>query len=140
MSAKQYSFHHKDSGILHPNQLMLSDWSSLDVNTPADHVVIEGWFDCLSQRVDVATGAIVDYQPPAPSDQHEWNAVSRRWQLNAAAQDKANRARFARGRIARLENDMLRPLREKALQLPGADERLQAIDDEIKALRADLQP
>jgi hypothetical protein len=40
---------------------------------------VMGEFDALSQRVDLATGEVVAYQPPAPSEHHAWNAGTKRW-------------------------------------------------------------
>jgi hypothetical protein len=53
----------------------------LDANTPPGCAAIEGEFDCLSQRVDLETGEIIDYQPPAPDEFHEW--TGKRWVMRA---------------------------------------------------------
>lgn len=49
----------------------------------ADEAWIAGLHDHLSRRVDLTTGQVVDYQPPAPPDtEYEtfaWDADSRRW-------------------------------------------------------------
>lgn len=52
------SFYHKETGKLHSNKLMASDDSMVDMNTPIDHVAIDGHHDHLSNRVDVTTGEI----------------------------------------------------------------------------------
>lgn len=40
-------------------------------------------FDWCAMRVDLATGRVVDYQPPAPLDNefetHSWDAQAKRW-------------------------------------------------------------
>jgi hypothetical protein len=49
-------------------------------NTPEGHAVYEGHVtDHSVQKVDIATGALIDYQPPAPSADHEWNPAAKRW-------------------------------------------------------------
>lgn len=57
------------------------DW--VPANIPAGCGAIDGWHDAMSYRIDLATGAVVDWQPPKPSSDaytdHEWNAQTRRW-------------------------------------------------------------
>jgi hypothetical protein len=53
---RHLSFYHKDTGILHSKRFMTSQSRDVEANTPADHVAIDGWWDCAGQRVDVATG------------------------------------------------------------------------------------
>jgi hypothetical protein len=38
-----------------------------------------GHYDGLCQRVDVQTGEVVDYQPPRPSPNHDWDEQTKRW-------------------------------------------------------------
>src|SRR5277367_2415396 len=100
---KTVSFYHKDTGIFHGNQFIGTDDATVALNTPPDHVAIDGHHDPLSKRVNldahrqiVAIEAeietvqdraqrqaeldalkallLVDYQPPAPSTDHEWDA------------------------------------------------------------------
>lgn len=134
---KEYSFFHKDTGVLAPHVLGCPD-DALEINTPADHTAIEGAHDHLSKRVDVATGEVVDYQPPAPSVDHEWNDASKRWQLSAAAQAKIDKRAAALARITQLEASQHRPLREMMLDPIGGVARVREIDAEIAALRKDL--
>jgi hypothetical protein len=136
-----FGFHHKDTGLLHQRTLMVDDLSPLasaTLSAPADHVPIEGVFDYQSQRVDLATGAVVDYQPPQPSPDHEWNASTKRWQPSAAAQARVDGRRAALARIAALEAGQPRTVREAALGHAGALDRLAAVDAVISALRAAL--
>lgn len=51
----------------------------LDANVEADCGCVIGEYDALSQRVDLATGLVIDYQPPQPSPDHAWDAELRRW-------------------------------------------------------------
>ncbi|WP_428421978.1 tail fiber assembly protein [Methylibium sp.] len=53
------------------------------MNIPSGLAAREGVYDHLSQRVDLITGAVVDWQPPAPADTEfetwAWDAKTRRW-------------------------------------------------------------
>ena len=132
-------FYHKDTGLFHGRHLMTSDPKLIASNTPADYIAIEGdHFDAISQRVDVATGKVVDRLPPQPSDDHEWNTSIRRWQLKPELVAKEEACRVALERIRYLELKALRALREHALGQASAKERLKSIDDEIAQLRATL--
>lgn len=55
----------------------------LAANIPEGCAAIEGQHDHLCKRVDLETGEVVDWQPPAPADSadctHEWSAEARRW-------------------------------------------------------------
>lgn len=51
----------------------------LEVNVKEGEGCILGPVDPFSQRVDMATGELVDYQPPQPSANHTWDLGSRRW-------------------------------------------------------------
>ena len=50
---------------------------------PDGHLPIAGAFDRLSQRVDLATGEVIDWQPDAPADDElrtwAWDEATRRW-------------------------------------------------------------
>lgn len=136
---KQYQFYHKETGVFGAKVFTTTSEDALTLNMPADHASREGVADHLSQRVDVATGALIDYQPPAPSPDHEWQAETKRWELAAAVQTKRDDTRAARQRIAYLESAVQpRAMREHALAFDGAADRLRAIDDEIAALRRHL--
>lgn len=136
---KSVMFYHLDTGILRPSHFTTSDDSLVELNIPDNHAAIEGHHDHLSRRVDLAAGIVVDYQPPQPSADHEWNADIRRWQLTAAAQAKADAREAALARIAFLEGaPSRRAAREHALGYDGALARLKTIDDEIIALRQKL--
>jgi hypothetical protein len=133
---KNVAFYHRATGILHRFTLVTSDDNAVALNTPADHVAINqpaaGALDPLCQRVDITTKEIVSYQPPAPSTDHEWNG--RRWHLS----DSALKRKAALRQISALEVSQHRPLREAALGVPGARERLESIEAQIAALRKDL--
>lgn len=130
------SFYHKVSGLFHARHLMTSDAKSIALNTPHDHVAIDGdHFDRHSQRIDVSTGKVVDLLSDQPSADHEWNATDRRWQLKAEVVAKEETRRHAILRISQLELSGIRSLRELALGEAKAADRLKALDTEIAALR-----
>jgi hypothetical protein len=182
---RRFHFYQADTGVLHQNCVSINAPNAEKAaagNCPPGHEIIEGNFDYLSQRVDVAAVAadhatqlsphasrvaemraalvpsmpggifrepapapiiataahIVDYQPPAPSAEHEWNATTKRWQLNAAATAKAQARTAALATIATLDMQSIRATRELALGVPGALERVAAIDAQIATLRGQL--
>lgn len=57
--------------------------ADLEGNTPAGCAAVEGVEDWQAQRVDLETGAVVAWQPPAPGDDAlrtwAWDASARRW-------------------------------------------------------------
>jgi hypothetical protein len=130
------SFYHRETGMFSGRHLMVSDPSMIPLNTPPDHIAIEGdHYDPMTQRVDVATGQVVDHIPPQPSEDHEWNSISRCWQLRPEVTARHQARKAALRRITELELKALRALREHALGKPGAHDRLAAIDTEIAELR-----
>jgi hypothetical protein len=130
------SFYHRETGIFNGRHLMVSDPALIPLNTPPEHIAIEGdHYDPLTQRVDVATGTVIDHIPPQPSADHEWNSISRRWQLSPAVTAKQKARESALARITELELKALRALREHALGKAGAHQRLSSIDNEISQLR-----
>ena len=133
-----YSFYHPETGQIHRQAFGTDDARMLKANTPAGYVATPGCLDPLSQRIDVTTGEVVDYQPPSPSPDHEWNATTKRWQINAAVTAKAEAHRSALASIAALETSGVRAVRELALGQAGALDRLKALDIEIAAQRLKL--
>jgi hypothetical protein len=133
---KVVSFYHRETGMFNGRHLMVSDPALIPLNTPPDHIAIDGdHYDHLTQRVDVATGKIIDHIPPPPSPDYEWNSISRRWVIKAEITARTHARNAALGRITELELKALRALREHALGRDGAQERLSAIDAEITQLR-----
>jgi hypothetical protein len=120
--------------------------SALTENLPPTMQAIEGRFDRLSQRVDIESGAVVEYQPPQPDVDHEWNAQTKRWEKRPDVVQREIRRTVALAKIAELELNQQRPMREDRLRPTERDqkdgklprERLQEIEDEIAALRAQL--
>ncbi len=73
--------------------------SHLDVNVPDGHSCLPGAIDYLSQRVDLATGLVIDYQPPQPSINHVWDAAKKRWLYVQTDADIAFDVRAQRDRM-----------------------------------------
>ena len=133
------SFYHKVSGLFHPRHLMTSDPESIALNTPQDHIAIEGdHYDRRSQRIDIDTGKVVDLLTEQPSSDHQWNGTDRRWQIKPEVAAKEETRRHAMLRITQLEQSGIRSLRELALGEAKAADRLKALDTEIAALRKAL--
>lgn len=132
---KAVSFYRKDTGLFNGTHLIASDAKVVALNTPAGHIAIDGHHDHLSQKVDLATGHIVDYRPPRPSPDDEWNMETKRWEPSAAAVAQASKRAAAGARIEQMHIASVRALREHALGIGDAAVRLKAIDDEIALLR-----
>lgn len=135
-----FSFYRLDTGEIIGRRFSGSD---LEANTPQGCGAIAGSFDRLSQRVDLDTGQVVDYQPPQPDADHEWNAERRRWVKRPAVLLRERRREAALAEIARVEIAQARAVREILLAvLPDGPEktRLQQIEDQIAARRSDLTP
>ena len=113
---------------------------ALKLNTREGLAQVEGIHDRLSRRVDLKTGGVVDYQPPASSADHEWNAQTKRWQLNGAATDKAVLREQARSELATIEAKMPSLLRSVALNRRGALAELAKADDRIAELSQQVGP
>lgn len=138
---RSYSFYHAETGMFAGKIYETDAPSDATIlrEGPPGHSYVEGKHDHLSKRVDVATGTVIDWQPPAPSAEHEWDSDRRRWKLSPAASMKLHRSLEATAQIQHLENDVQpRILREVALGHDGAKERLASLDAEIEQLRPQL--
>lgn len=137
MSAVHVSFYDPATGFFSGSSYHGPE-DHVEMNTPAGHAAIEGRHDHRSRRVDLsgAEPIVVDYQPPAPSPDHEWSGETRRWQLNRASQMELDARTAAVELIAILEASQHRALREYLLRGdPEMKARIQAIDDHIASLR-----
>jgi hypothetical protein len=155
---RRFHFYHADTGILHHTCVSINapDAESVEAqNCPPGHRVIEGTFDERIHRVDISAPPelvdafnqhnqpigkrivhkVVDYIPPAPSPDHEWNADTKRWQLSAAVRAKAASKAEALARIEALRASQHDVVREILLGNKDARTRLQEIHDNIKALQ-----
>ena len=130
-------FYDEATGLFTGRSLSVTDGehaaAAIKANTPPGKVGFEGDVDPLAQRVDVSTGKLVDYQPPQPSADHEWDASTKRWQLTAAAATRKRARAAALQQIAALEQSQHGAVRD-ALLGRGTD-RLKAIDEQIAELR-----
>jgi hypothetical protein len=137
---KRWFFFHKQTGQFAEKSFSSRYASDVELNTPEGHGSIAGQFDHLSQRVDIATSEVVDYQPPQPSSEHEWNTETKRWQLTAEAQQRNADHASAQATIARLESQQARSIRELFVDSTNAEarNRLTDIDQQIAALRPAL--
>jgi hypothetical protein len=120
-------------------------------NVPPGMEVIDGVFDRICQRFDTETREVVDHQPEAPDDDHEWRATvpdakdraTQRWRYFKKPEvvEKEAKDRAARGDIASLEVAQARAVREALLALLPDGEtktKLKEIDDQIAEKRPDL--
>lgn len=136
---RHFCFYDNATGVLHPNRVSTDADPATTAerfakgSAPPDHTCIEGVYDALSQKVDVTTRKIVDYQPPQPTPDHEWHATGKRWVVKASVTAGVDARATARARIALLEQQSIRACREAQLGKPGAQELLAAIDAEIAA-------
>lgn len=111
---KSYSYYYAESGLF-------TGRSTARISLPREIegcLYIEGIFDHLSQRIDIATGKVIDYQPPRPSADHEWvhdedGVRVRRWRLNKEAQEAINADKSARIELAEIDSRLIRYLDEK---------------------------
>jgi hypothetical protein len=126
-------------------------------NTPSGHGSYIGYVDALSQRMDLASGQIVDYKPPQPSPRHEWNPVTKRWQKQALKRSAvlARIADLEQGQHRTVRETLIRachavdaikeslapesqPVREAVDRMYAALSRLELLETELGNLRADL--
>lgn len=142
---KTVTFYHKNTGMLSPLTVVVSDDRMIEINTPEDHVAIEHpknrtpW-DYLSHKFDIASNSIVDYQPPSPSHEHVWNTELRRWVLHPEVLQRNMELSEARQRLRYLLAEVQpHAIREHALGYEGSLERLKKLDDEVNELRKKLE-
>jgi hypothetical protein len=101
--SQTYSLYDKATGIF-PGTKLSCDDQYLQQNVPGGMSPIAGDYDDLSQRVDLATGAVINYQPPAPlndtTQTWAWDVPTSRWvsvkTLAALQSDAWNRIKSAR--------------------------------------------
>jgi hypothetical protein len=76
-----YSLYRIADGLFTGKQFSGASSGAFDGMLPlhTDCSFILGEYDPMTQRVDLATGNVVDYIPPRPSLRYEWDIVTRRW-------------------------------------------------------------
>lgn len=115
------------------------DEQNVSANVPAGCRAIAGVTDWRSQRVDLKTGLVVEWQPPAPADEAMrtwvWNDEARRWV------DVPTLAALKAGRLARLqvaidaqEAAQARPVRELLAAMLSGGQAEQAARDRFSAI------
>lgn len=139
---KDVSFYDPLTGEISAYQITASDPATVVVNTPEGYMPIVGHHDHRNKRVDIRTGEVIDWQPPAPSAEHEWLSDKKTWVPNATAQAREDARFTATVRISYLETHVY-PRISRELQLsqgqdPDALKRLVALDNEISKLRKAL--
>lgn len=127
-------------------------------NTPPGHGAFVGYVDTLSQKMDVNSMQLVDYRPPQPSPRHEWNPITKRWQRQVALKRSEALARIAeleKGQHRTVRETLIRAchavdaikdslapeseqVRESVDRMYAALSRLEALENELTQLRADL--
>ena len=112
----------------------------IEINTPDGCGAIEGKYHAGSQRVDLETGEVVEYQPPQPDADHEWNNDARGWVLRPDVVAERARRAAVLAQIIALESKQARPLREFAVNPNNAHARelIAQIESQIAALRSTL--
>ena len=107
---------------------------------PAGLAAVEGEFDHMSKRVaDPKTGEVVDWQPPQPDADHEWNDQRRRWMKKPEVEARETRRGEALQAAREIERDrQARRMRELMIELTD-DPALREIEAQIEALRPDLR-
>jgi hypothetical protein len=138
---KQVSFYHKSTGMFATFKITSSDENTLVLNTPKDHIAIEGNHDHLSRCVDMTSGEVIEYRPQPPSEEHEWHDETKRWRLTAEAQAKIDKRRAALSQIAILEAQQPSLMRKIMLEVPGwasSKYALRQIEEQITELEKNL--
>jgi hypothetical protein len=115
-------------------------------NTPAGHKPYIGQVDMESQRMDVATGRVVDFRPESPGDDYEWHTVMRRWVKSQAVLQWEADMRQAVASLREIDAKRSRALADHAInpnERSGNDqklpmERLLEIEAEAERFRAVL--
>lgn len=138
------AIYHRDTGLILAH--FDGPESQVTNNVPPGCAVIDGTYDALSQRYDVAAGQVVDYQPPAPDADHEWihddpqtGQRIRRWRLKPEVADQRKRLAAAKAQIADLEAKQQRALREAFLNPNDAEarQRVASIDEQVASIAID---
>ena len=91
----------------------------------------------VDQIADLKKRLVIDYQPPSPGDDHEWNTDTKRWQVKPDIAKKRQTIASAQAEIDSLERAQLRAVRELAINKANDEalKKLQSIDDQIALQR-----
>lgn len=117
---REFSFYNHETGDFTGDHFATNDPDAIALNILPRKPAIEGRHSKDTHRVDLVTRKVVPRDAPPPASSLE-------------------RHHYALARIRSLEASQPRALRELALGIAGAKERLQAIEDQIKTLRTELK-
>lgn len=145
--ANKWAFFDTATGLF-TGRVFCGSEENLAANTPAGCGAAQGDIDWASSKVDIASGKVVDWQPPAPPDDAlrtwEWDDKSRRWMAQPTlAARKAERIAPVQAAIEAQEAAQARPVREALAALiaggkPAKDssDKLSKVVAEVAALQA----
>lgn len=93
-----YSIYSTENGAFQGKSIFCNS-SDLICNVQDGFSFVIGIYDRLSQRVDLATGLVIDYQPPQPSINHAWDSETKRWLYVKTDADIAAEVRAHRDKL-----------------------------------------
>lgn len=102
MTIRTWHFYRLADGTLTGRAVTLDDADQglLQANIPDGCAAVDDVSDWQAQRVDLETGQLIDWQPPAPSDDAlrtwSWDQQARRWVASPTAAAIAAEARRVR--------------------------------------------
>jgi hypothetical protein len=135
-----FCFYDNATGLFSGRSGRYADEAMAQANAPEGFTALQGAFDRNSQRFEIESGNVIDYQPPSPGADYEWSAERKRYSKSLAAVQRDGLIAFAQQSIEMLERSQLRPIRELALDPANvaAKSRLQQIEDAIAVHRQSL--
>ncbi len=145
MTIRTWHFYRLADGILLGRSVTLDDddQALLQANIPADCGAVAEVDDWQAQRVDLATGYLIDWQPPAPADTDlqawRWDDAARRWlAVPTLAALKATRVARLQQAIEAQEAAQARPVRELLAAMLSGGQADQAARDRFAAVSAKI--
>lgn len=145
MTIRAWHFYRLVDGILTGRSVTLDDEDDelLQANTPAGCAAVADVTDWQSQRVDLMSGGLVEWQPPPPADDAmrtwAWNADARRWaSVPTLAALKAERLARLQDAIEAQEAAQARPVRELLAAMLAGGQADQAARDRFAAVSAKI--
>jgi hypothetical protein len=140
MSRRSFQYYSLTTGRFTQRVLQCRDEKLAELNAPEGHGFKEGAFDHLCERVDLATGEVIEYQPDRPDEYHEWDEKIKRWRKRVDVQQREAAKARAQTKINEIEIKQLRSMRELALDPANsaAKARLEQLETQVAELRKDL--
>lgn len=145
MTIRTWHFYRLTDGVLTGRSVTLDDDDTelLKANTPAGCGAVVDVTDWQAQRVDIKTGELADWQPPAPADTElqawRWDDSARRWlAVPTLAALKAARVARVQAAIEAQEAAQARPVRELLAALLSGGQAEQAARDRFAAVSAKI--